>query len=57
MSQEGILVGMKKFVILGGGYGGLTIASNLLEKDLPDDTVLVIIDRSPFQGLKPNIMH
>ena len=31
---------MKKFVILGGGYGGLTIALNLLEKDLPDDTEL-----------------
>jgi NADH:ubiquinone reductase (H+-translocating) len=43
---------MKKFVILGGGYGGLTIALNLLEKDLPEDTVLVLVDRSPFQGLK-----
>ncbi|MBD0383434.1 NAD(P)/FAD-dependent oxidoreductase [Paenibacillus sedimenti] len=43
---------MKKFVILGGGYGGLTIALNMLEKDLPDDTVLVLVDRSPFQGLK-----
>ncbi|TXK77573.1 NAD(P)/FAD-dependent oxidoreductase [Paenibacillus sp. N3.4] len=43
---------MKKFVILGGGYGGLTIALNMLEKDLPEDTVLVLIDRSPFQGLK-----
>lgn len=43
---------MKKLVILGGGYGGLTIALNLLEKDLPEDTVLVLVDRSPFQGLK-----
>jgi len=43
---------MKKFVILGGGYGGLTIASNILEKDLPEDTVMVLVDRSPFQGLK-----
>jgi len=43
---------MKKFVILGGGYGGLTIASKLLEKELPPDTVLVMVDRSPFQGLK-----
>jgi NADH dehydrogenase len=43
---------MKKFVILGGGYGGLTVALNLLEKDLPDDTELIMIDRSPFQGLK-----
>jgi NADH dehydrogenase len=43
---------MKKFVILGGGYGGLTIALNMLEKDLPEDTVIVMVDRLPFQGLK-----
>ncbi|WP_442603351.1 NAD(P)/FAD-dependent oxidoreductase [Paenibacillus sp. KN14-4R] len=43
---------MKKFVILGGGYGGLAIAHQLLEKDLPDDTVIVLVDRMPFQGLK-----
>lgn len=43
---------MKKLVILGGGYGGLTVALNLLEKDLPPDTVIVLVDRSPFQGLK-----
>jgi NADH dehydrogenase len=43
---------MKKFVILGGGYGGLTIANQLLEKDLPQDTVIVMVDRMPFQGLK-----
>lgn len=43
---------MKKFVILGGGYGGLTVALHLLEKDLPPDTVVVLIDRNPFQGLK-----
>ncbi|NOU92813.1 NAD(P)/FAD-dependent oxidoreductase [Paenibacillus sp. LMG 31456] len=43
---------MKKLVILGGGYGGLTIANELLEKELPSDTVLVLIDRMPYQGLK-----
>ncbi|MCS7460229.1 NAD(P)/FAD-dependent oxidoreductase [Paenibacillus doosanensis] len=43
---------MKKMVILGGGYGGLTVATELLEKDLPSDTVLVLIDRMPYQGLK-----
>lgn len=43
---------MKKIVILGGGYGGLTIVNQLLEKDLPADTVLVLIDRMPYQGLK-----
>jgi NADH dehydrogenase len=43
---------MKKLVILGGGYGGLTVAMHLLEKELPPDTVIVLVDRSPFQGLK-----
>ncbi|WP_438446481.1 NAD(P)/FAD-dependent oxidoreductase [Gorillibacterium sp. sgz5001074] len=43
---------MKKLVILGGGYGGLTIAHHLLEKDIPQDTVILMIDRLPFQGLK-----
>jgi len=43
---------MKKLVILGGGYGGMTVATELLEKDLPPDTVLVLVDRMPFQGLK-----
>jgi NADH dehydrogenase len=43
---------MKKIVILGGGYGGLTVVNELLEKDLPSDTILVLIDRMPFQGLK-----
>lgn len=43
---------MKKMVILGGGYGGLTVANELLEKDLPKDTVLVLVDRMPYQGLK-----
>lgn len=43
---------MKRFVILGGGYGGLTVAQELLDGDLPSDTSLVLIDRMPFQGLK-----
>jgi NADH dehydrogenase len=43
---------MKKFVILGGGYGGLTIAKELLDKSLPKDIELVLVDRMPFQGLK-----
>jgi NADH dehydrogenase len=37
---------------LGGGYGGLTVTQQLLEKELPPDTVVVMVDRSPFQGLK-----
>jgi NADH dehydrogenase len=43
---------MKRFVILGGGYGGLTVAHELLEGELPEDTVVVLIDRMPYQGLK-----
>lgn len=39
-------------VILGGGYGGLTVAHQLLEQDLPDDTELILVDRLPYQGLK-----
>lgn len=43
---------MRKLVILGGGYGGLAIANELLEKQLPHDVSIVLIDRMPFQGLK-----
>ncbi len=43
---------MKKLVILGGGYGGLTVAKELLEGDIPADTVMIMIDRMPYQGLK-----
>jgi NADH:ubiquinone reductase (H+-translocating) len=43
---------MKRFVILGGGYAGLTIVQELLDKQIPDDAVVVLIDRMPYQGLK-----
>ncbi|ALP37695.1 NADH dehydrogenase [Paenibacillus sp. IHB B 3084] len=43
---------MKNFVILGGGYGGLTIAKELLNKYIPDDVQVILVDRMPFQGLK-----
>lgn len=43
---------MEKVVILGGGYGGLTIVNKLLEQVLPHDVTLTLIDRMPFQGLK-----
>ena len=43
---------MKNIVILGGGYGGLTVVTELLDKDLPDDTEIILVDRMPFQGLK-----
>ncbi len=43
---------MKKLVILGGGYGGMAIVRQLLERDLPPDTVIYLVDRMPYQGLK-----
>lgn len=43
---------MKKIVVLGGGYGGLTFIHKLLEGKLPPGTSLTLIDRMPFQGLK-----
>lgn len=52
MDQKGRNFTMKKFVILGGGYGGLTIAKQLLDKSLPGDIELVLVDLMPFQGLK-----
>ncbi|WP_274363883.1 NAD(P)/FAD-dependent oxidoreductase [Paenibacillus thermotolerans] len=43
---------MRKIVILGGGYGGLTVATKLLEERFPDDCSITLVDRMPFQGLK-----
>jgi NADH dehydrogenase len=46
------LPGMRKLVILGGGYGGLSIAAKLLGGTIPDDMMTILIDRMPYQGLK-----
>ncbi|MEB3100481.1 NAD(P)/FAD-dependent oxidoreductase [Ferviditalea candida] len=43
---------MRRLIILGGGYGGISAAKELLDKDLPSDVQLMLIDRMPFQGLK-----
>lgn len=43
---------MEKIVILGGGYGGQSAAKQLLERGIPDDTRIELIDRLPYQGLK-----
>ncbi len=43
---------MKKIVILGGGYGGITVAVHLLDKELPKDTSIILVDKMPYQGLK-----
>lgn len=42
---------MKHLVILGGGYGGIIILSNLLDK-LPEDVHITLIDRNPYHSLK-----
>lgn len=42
---------MKNLVILGGGYGGLTILDTLSEH-LPSDVNVTLVDRLPFMGLK-----
>lgn len=43
---------MNNVVVLGGGYGGLAVVLELLEKGLPKDTRIYLIDRLPYQGLK-----
>jgi len=43
---------MRNLVVLGGGYGGLAVITDLLEKQLPLDVTITLIDRMPFQGLK-----
>ncbi|QMV40894.1 NAD(P)/FAD-dependent oxidoreductase [Cohnella cholangitidis] len=42
---------MSKIVVLGGGYGGLTVVQELLEH-LPSDARIYLVDRMPYQGLK-----
>lgn len=43
---------MNNVVVLGGGYGGLTVVHELLESDLPKGAKIYLVDRMPFQGLK-----
>ncbi len=43
---------MKKLVILGGGYGGIKILTTLLDKDLPKDVQITVVDRNPYHSLK-----
>lgn len=43
---------MRRLVILGGGYGGIKIMSNLLEQWLPDDLEITLIDKNPYHSLK-----
>ncbi|WP_042353879.1 NAD(P)/FAD-dependent oxidoreductase [Bacillus rubiinfantis] len=43
---------MKNLVILGGGYGGMKILSELLPNNLPTDVMITLVDRVPYHCLK-----
>ncbi|WP_213527159.1 NAD(P)/FAD-dependent oxidoreductase [Paenibacillus sp. J31TS4] len=43
---------MKHVVVLGGGYGGLAVVDDLLDKDIANHIEITLVDRMPFQGLK-----
>lgn len=43
---------MRKLVLLGGGYGNMRILLRLLPNNLPEDTTITLIDRTPFHSLK-----
>lgn len=43
---------MKNLVILGGGYGGINIAANILHQHFPEDIRIILIDRNPYHSLK-----
>ncbi len=43
---------MKTILILGGGYGGHTVATELLDSYPDENTSVVLVDRMPYQGLK-----
>lgn len=43
---------MRNLVILGGGYGGVKVLLNMLDKDLPDDLQITVVDKNPYHSLK-----
>lgn len=43
---------MKRLVVLGGGYGGVKVVLNLLERQLPEDVEIVLVDKNPYHSLK-----
>lgn len=43
---------MKRVVILGGGYGGYKIANLLVDKGIPKDYQVTLVDRLAFHSLK-----
>lgn len=43
---------MRKLVLLGGGYGNMRVLLRLLPNNLPEDTEIILVDRTPFHSLK-----
>ncbi|WP_153732050.1 NAD(P)/FAD-dependent oxidoreductase [Sporosarcina obsidiansis] len=43
---------MRKLLLLGAGYGNMRILLRLLNKDLPSDIEITLVDRTPFHSLK-----
>lgn len=43
---------IRHVVVLGGGYGGLAVVYDLLDKEIADHIEITLVDRMPFQGLK-----
>ncbi|EGQ21129.1 NAD(P)/FAD-dependent oxidoreductase [Mammaliicoccus sciuri] len=43
---------MRKLLLLGAGYGNMRILLRLLNKDLPKDIEITLVDRTPFHSLK-----
>lgn len=43
---------MRNLVILGGGYGGVKVLLNMLDKELPDDLQITMVDKNPYHSLK-----
>lgn len=43
---------MKNIVVLGGGYGGLKIINQLINKEIPKDVHIYLIDRNTYHSMK-----
>jgi NADH dehydrogenase len=43
---------MKKIVIAGGGYGGYKIVTQMIDKGIPEDYQVTLIDRHAYHSLK-----
>ncbi len=43
---------MRNLVLLGGGYGNMRMLLRLLPNNFPEDTMITLVDRTPFHSLK-----